>query len=66
VVIRSRLLPGPAAAPPGSLLLDRPGLAVATGDGILELLQVKPEGSRIQSGLDFRNGRRPGSGERLE
>ncbi|MBM3315518.1 methionyl-tRNA formyltransferase, partial [candidate division WOR-3 bacterium] len=42
LVLRSRLLAGAAAAPAGSLLLDMPGLAVATGDGILELMQVAP------------------------
>jgi len=41
---------------PGTILQDRSGLFVATGDGVLELLVVQPEGGRPMSGRDFLNG----------
>ncbi|MEM7271553.1 MAG: methionyl-tRNA formyltransferase [Actinomycetota bacterium] len=47
--------------PPG--LLD--GTAVATPDGRLELVTVKPEGKRSMSAADWINGIRPEPGERL-
>ncbi len=50
---------------PGEVLVDRPGLVVATGRGTIELTTVKPEGSRVQTGAAFRNGHRPRAGERL-
>jgi methionyl-tRNA formyltransferase len=66
LVYRSRPVPGAPFAPPGTIMTDRPGLMVATGSGILELLQVKPEGGKVQDGQSFVNGRRPAKSERLE
>ncbi|UCG43711.1 MAG: methionyl-tRNA formyltransferase [candidate division WOR-3 bacterium] len=66
LVYRSRPAAGPTPAPPGTILSDRTGLWVATGSGILELLQVKPQGSKVQDGRSFVNGRRPESNEKLE
>jgi methionyl-tRNA formyltransferase len=44
---RGRVLPGPAGAAPGQCLdLGPERLAVACGDGALELLQVQPPGGR--------------------
>lgn len=64
-LLHSRLVGGTASDEPGTWLLTMPGLAVATGTGIIELVQVEPENSRPQSGIDFRNGRRPQPGEKL-
>lgn len=50
---------------PGEILLERPGLVVAVGQGSVELTLVKPDGSRIQTGAAFRNGHRLAPGERL-
>lgn len=41
------------------------GPLIATGDGVLELIEVKPEGRRAQSVADWLNGARPGPGDRL-
>lgn len=62
-VHRSRLR-APAAGvtlAPGELR----GLAVGTGDGTLELVEVQPEGKARQEAAAWRNGARPGDGERL-
>ena len=37
---------------------ESPSLAVQTGDGLLELLSVKPAGKRAMPGTDFKNGLR--------
>ncbi len=51
----------PGAGPPG--LLD--GTAVATPDGRVRLVTVKPEGKRAMSAADWVNGVQPAGGERL-
>jgi methionyl-tRNA formyltransferase len=56
--------PEPAAAPavrPGVV----EGVLVATGDGVLELIEVQPEGKARQSARSWVNGARPTPGERL-
>ncbi|HDR00044.1 MAG TPA: methionyl-tRNA formyltransferase, partial [candidate division WOR-3 bacterium] len=67
LILRSRIVPDAPAddTPAGTFLLDRPGLAVRTGDGALELIELRPEGGRLQPGRDFRNGARLVPGERL-
>ncbi|MEO0074429.1 MAG: methionyl-tRNA formyltransferase [candidate division WOR-3 bacterium] len=65
LVLRSRVLPLETELPAGTLILEHPGTVVATGYGTLELLQVAPAGSRVQTGVDFRNGRRFQPGEKL-
>jgi methionyl-tRNA formyltransferase len=50
-----------APGPPGSLH----GLVVATGAGGIELVEVQPEGKACQAAADWRNGARPGPGDRL-
>lgn len=52
---------GPAASMPGTL----DGIRVGTGEGIVELREVQPEGKSPQAASDWRNGARPESGERL-
>jgi len=51
----------PAAAEPGSL----DGPLLATGDGVLELVTVQPEGKRAMAARDWANGAHPQPGERL-
>jgi methionyl-tRNA formyltransferase len=46
---------------PGELFGDR----IATGDGVLQLVEVQPEGRGAQSYTDWANGARPADGERL-
>ncbi|MCX6843837.1 MAG: methionyl-tRNA formyltransferase [candidate division WOR-3 bacterium] len=65
VLLRSRLHETPEHGEPGLLLLQHQGLLVATGGGAIEIAELKPEGSRVQTGADFRNGHRPVPGERL-
>jgi len=50
--------------PPGTVLPLREALFVACGDGVVELLEIQPEGKRRMSGVDFINGYQP-LGERL-
>jgi methionyl-tRNA formyltransferase len=47
------------------LLVRHSGLVVATGSGAVEIVELKPEGKRAQTGQDFRNGLRPNAGERF-
>jgi methionyl-tRNA formyltransferase len=65
VLLRSRLHETPERGEPGLVLFQLPGLLVATGAGAIEIAELKPEGSRVQTGQDFRNGHRPVPGERL-
>jgi methionyl-tRNA formyltransferase len=51
---------------PGKLLLEEGCLAVGCGSGTaLQLLEVQPEGKKRMSALDFANGYRLVSGDRL-
>lgn len=53
--------PGGAERPPGELV----GTAVVTGRGLLELVEVQPEGRARIDARSWRNGARPRPGERL-
>ena len=53
--------PGPDQPVPGTLIGDK----VACGVGLLELLEVRPEGRGAQSFSAWRRGARPAQGERL-
>ncbi len=65
VLLRSRIHSTPDRGEPGQLLVRHAGLVVATGSGAVEIVELKPEGKRAQTGQDFRNGLRPVSGERF-
>ncbi|MEO0086438.1 MAG: methionyl-tRNA formyltransferase [candidate division WOR-3 bacterium] len=65
LLLGSRRCEAESVHAPGEILIDRPGLVVATGQGTIELTAVKPEGSRVQTGAAFRNGHRPRAGERF-
>ena len=55
----------PTPGDPGSVASDRQGLAVLTGNGVVVLEEVQPEGRRRMSGSEFVRGYRPQIGERL-
>jgi len=65
VLLRSWVHATAEQADPGQLLLQLPGLVVAAGSAAIEITELKPEGSRAQTGQDFRNGHRPVAGERF-
>jgi methionyl-tRNA formyltransferase len=65
IILGSRVINRHNDAQPGTIITDLPGLVVATGQGLLEILQIKPAGARLLSGRDFRNGYRPQPGERM-
>jgi methionyl-tRNA formyltransferase len=56
-VLRARVAEGPAGLSPGELLLGRRDVVVGTGDGVLELLQVQPQGRRPMPAGDWARGR---------
>jgi methionyl-tRNA formyltransferase len=59
---RARAIPtAVGAGPPGTL----DGLLVSTGDGVLELIEVQPEGKPPMPAAPWRNGARPAPGECL-
>jgi len=62
-VLRARVAPAVDDLAAGAIDPDR--LLVGSGDGALELVQVQPEGRGPQRAADWRNGARPGPGERL-
>ena len=55
---------GPEAAP-GEIVVAREKLVVATGDGLLAILEIQPAGSRPMDARAFVNGYRPVPGERF-
>ncbi|HXF82756.1 MAG TPA: methionyl-tRNA formyltransferase, partial [bacterium] len=63
---RARAVPAPAA-PPGTILVVRPGegIVVATGEGALQLLEVQLEGGRRMTADEFARGAHLKAGERL-
>jgi len=54
-VWRSEVLPKPADLPPGTINCTEQALDVATGDGILRLLEVQLPGGKRIAGKDFLN-----------
>lgn len=65
VILKSHVLAADGPNEPGLLFSDLSGLAVGTGSGVLQILEVKPEGGKTQTGQAFRNGHHPATGERL-
>ncbi len=65
-IIAARAVPGmPGDSAPGTLLLRPDSVAVATGDGVLELLTVQPAGKRPLLAAAWRNGLHGTDGARL-
>ena len=56
-VWRGRVIGAVAAAQPGTVLRTDQGIAVATGDGLLRLLSIQPEGRGPMRAEDFARGR---------
>ncbi|MGQ9553514.1 MAG: methionyl-tRNA formyltransferase [Anaerolineae bacterium] len=56
-VWRGRVIGAVAAAQPGTVLRTDQGIAVATGDGLLRLLSIQPEGRGPMKAEDFARGR---------
>jgi methionyl-tRNA formyltransferase len=79
LIWRARALPGPAAAPPGTLLPLAPlgrgqaeglegeggSLGIATGTGILLPLEVQPDNRKAMPWADFLRGARLEAGARV-
>ncbi|GIL40016.1 methionyl-tRNA formyltransferase [Roseiterribacter gracilis] len=53
-LLRAAIMPGPAGAPPGTLLDD--DLTVACGDGALRLTELQRAGKAAQPATEFRRG----------
>ena len=66
LIWRAVSAPAPGmAAPPGTLVLLPPTLAIATGDGVLLPLHVQPENRKAMAWPDFLRGARLSAGARL-
>jgi len=53
----------PGSAPPGKVVFEGKRLLAGTGEGLLELILVQPEGKNLSSARDFINGYRIQEGE---
>lgn len=62
---KARVRAAQADAVPGSILPDLTVLAVAAADGVVEVLEVHPDGKKPMPAADFLRGRRPQPGDRL-
>ncbi|TPW09334.1 MAG: methionyl-tRNA formyltransferase [bacterium] len=57
----------PAIAPPGTILaITRQALRVATGQGVLDIHDIRPAGGKTMSGADYARGRGIAPGSRFE
>jgi len=56
---------GPATAAPGEIVATDPALLVATGEGLLQILDVQPEGKGRLAALDWLRGRGAHPGDRF-
>jgi methionyl-tRNA formyltransferase len=63
-VLKSGVMPDLHGAP-GEVTVSGRQVICAAGTGGIQLLQVKPEGSKLMSGSDLINGKRVASGDRL-
>jgi len=64
-VLRATAADGVAGDVPGTLVADGAGLAIATGNGRLVLLEVRPAGGRPMDGAAYRRGRPAAIGSRV-
>lgn len=58
--------PGTSPGEPGVVLPDGPDLVIGTGDGSVAVHQVQPAGKRRMDASEWRRGRGPAPGQRLE
>jgi methionyl-tRNA formyltransferase len=62
-----RMRPEPGQGTPGVVqAVDREGVLVGTGEGLIRLLEVQPEGKRPMPAADWARGHGVGPGSRLE
>jgi methionyl-tRNA formyltransferase len=65
ILLRATAAPSERAAP-GTILPGEPTrLGVAAGEGVVEVLELQPDGKRRMAAADFLRGRRPQPGDRL-
>ena len=64
-VLRAAVGPAAAGDVPGTLVADGAGIALATADGRLRLLEVRPAGGRSMDGAAYRHGRPAAVGARV-
>jgi methionyl-tRNA formyltransferase len=65
-VIRARVASGqPGTAPATVAIASKSGLGITSGDGLVSLEEIAPEGRRRMSGAEFVHGYRPQAGEAL-
>lgn len=62
---RTDALMGDVEQRPGEILRTDNGIDVASGNGVVRLLSLQPEGKREMSWVDFKNGFRPQPGDRF-
>ncbi|MBY0228288.1 MAG: hypothetical protein K2W96_03295 [Gemmataceae bacterium] len=65
IVHTARALPDAVAEPPGRVLPSPSSLLVATGSGVVEVLELTPQGKGRMTGAEFVRGRRPQAGDRM-
>lgn len=64
-VFRARAAPGTGAAP-GTVISAGESIAIETADGVLDVLEVQPEGRRRMSAREFVAGYRLAAGDRFD
>jgi methionyl-tRNA formyltransferase len=64
-VLRARRAAQIQSAPPGTVIIDGTRLLVATGEGLLEIVEAQLEGKRALPARDLVNGRSLQEGDRL-
>ncbi|REK22627.1 MAG: methionyl-tRNA formyltransferase [Planctomycetota bacterium] len=64
-VVSGEAISGTAGAAPGQILEVGERLLVATGDGVLALVELQPAGKRVLSTAEFLNGYRVQAGDRF-
>lgn len=64
-LFRPQVISGETSAAPGEIVSLEDGLTIATGDGLLQVKEVQPEGKKRMSAAEFVRGYRPQIGEKL-
>lgn len=63
---RARLSQADSVAAPGQILESKESVLIATGDGIIELLEVQPSGKPRMNALDWARGARLSAADQLD
>ncbi|MFN7181587.1 MAG: methionyl-tRNA formyltransferase [Planctomycetota bacterium] len=65
-IINAYIVDYDSSVPPGTILSISPfGVHVQTGEKVLNIIKIKPEGKKIMSGFDYINGRRLKKGDKI-